>query len=69
MEEYTYGLRLLEEAYKASMQEFIKWVETNWKLTDKDKKDLDFNDDYKSGYNAAIDGLQGAFQCFADEQH
>ena len=58
--------------FREKMLEFIAWTEANWRIADKDRQSdddwlEDKSDDYCEGYNASIDGLKGAFECWNEE--
>ena len=58
--------------FRAKMIEFIEWSKENWTITDKDLEKPDDwfagkSPEYREGYNAALDGLDGAFECWNEE--
>lgn len=62
----------VEAIFRAKFMEFLSWTETHWKITERDlKRDdqwlADKSPDYVEGYNAAIEGMKGAFGCWNEE--
>lgn len=61
----------VEDLFRRKMLEFVQWCDNHWKITPTDKKTDDWvrekSPDYVEGYNAAIEGLQGAFECWNEE--
>jgi len=58
------------EAHKALLLDFLDWVEKNWTLEPSDKwphLEPIPSEEYRNGYNAAIEGLKGAFDCYYEE--
>ncbi len=64
------GIKDFEIAYKKCIHDFVEWVEKNWHLESKEKWP-NFEpypgDDYRNGYEAALEGLGGAVECYFDE--
>lgn len=62
----------VERLFRTKMIEFIEWSKEHWTITEKEAADdSSFGDKpegYRDGYNAAIVGLQGAFECWNEEQ-
>jgi hypothetical protein len=59
----------VEAIFRAKFMEFLSWTEANWKVTERDLT-ADFagkSPDYIEGYNAAIEGMKGAFECWNEE--
>lgn len=55
------------EAHKNLVLNFIEWIEKNWTLEPADKwphLEPIPSEEYRNGYNAAIEGLGGAFECY-----
>lgn len=64
--------REVHDLFRAKMIEFIKWSQENWTITSKDLEATDDwfkgrSPDYRDGYNAAIEGLGSAFECWNEE--
>jgi hypothetical protein len=61
----------VEDLFKKKMLEFLKWCEANWQISEKDRQSDDWvaekSAEYVEGYNAAIEGLGGAYECWAEE--
>jgi len=61
----------VEALFRQKFVEFLAWTDGNWKITDKDRATDDWfagkSPDYVEGYNAAIEGLKGAFECWNEE--
>ncbi len=62
----------LEEAYRESLRDFVKWAGLNWGMT-RDEWKESTNDPvpeqaYFDGYMAALEGLEAALDCFLEEQ-
>lgn len=56
--------------FREKMMEFFGWAEANWTLKPSDKEDewlAEKSEDYLDGYNAAIEGLKTAFECWNEE--
>lgn len=58
--------------FHAKMEEFVAWCCKNWKVTEAEAmRDNVFDGKppgYRDGYNAAIDGLDGALEMWIEEQ-
>ena len=62
----------VESLFREKMLEFLTWSEGHWKITDHDLKTpddwlADKTADYVKGYNAAIEGMKSAFECWSEE--
>lgn len=60
----------IEEAHRESVNDFLEWVEKNWTLEPDDKwpnAEPKPHPEYRNGYNAALEGMKMAFECYMDE--
>ncbi|XUP59941.1 hypothetical protein FS819_023280 [Allorhizobium sp. Av2] len=61
----------VSELCRAEMKKFAAWCAQNWTVTpDQARADNFFDgkpEGYLEGYNAAIEGLSGAIDCFLEE--
>lgn len=61
----------VEALFRQKFIEFTEWCQANWSISDKDRKHdewvRDLSPDYVTGYNAALEGLKGAFECWNEE--
>jgi hypothetical protein len=61
----------VESLFRTKLLEFLAWAEAEWKITERDLTRDDWfegkSPDYIEGYNAAIEGLKGAFECWNEE--
>lgn len=59
------------ELFRARMEDFAKWCAENWTVTPEQALQDNVFDSkpagYREGYNAAIEGLSGAIDCFLEE--
>lgn len=57
--------------FRQKMMEFLEWSQGNWTIADKDGERDEWvrekSPDYRAGYNAGIDGMKGAFECWNEE--
>lgn len=57
---------------RSKMEEFLAWCAENWTVTPEEAvRDNIFDtkpDGYREGYNAAVEGLQGALDCWIEDQ-
>lgn len=64
------GLVDFEASYKKCLRDFVDWVDKNWRMEAKEKwPNIDPypGDDYRNGYEAALESLIGALECYLDE--
>lgn len=57
----------LEECYRRGLMEFVRYAKLNWKLEAPDMKDIKEGEDFRKGWNAALDGLGGCLDSFFEE--
>lgn len=61
----------VSELFRLRMEEFAKWCSENWTITPEQAlRDNVFDTKpagYREGYNAALEGLAGAVECFLEE--
>lgn len=62
----------VEGLFRQKIVEFLTWSEEHWKVSDRDRSRPDEwlagkSDDFVEGYNAAIEGMKGAFECWNEE--
>lgn len=62
----------VSELFRLKMEEFVKWCSENWTVTPEEAiRDNIFDQKppgYRDGYNAAMENLSGAFDCWMEEQ-
>lgn len=64
------AIDLMLQAHKDGMIKFFEWCEANWKHDAKEEwknREPYPHEQYVKGWNAAIEGLRAAFDCYADE--
>lgn len=63
----------VNDLFRTKMLEFIEWSKKHWTISDKEAADDnsfgDKPEGYREGYNAAILGLEGAFECWNEESY
>lgn len=58
------------EVFARHVSAFLTWAAANWSIDQSSRQDevfADKSDDYVAGYNAALEGLAGAYECWAEE--
>lgn len=64
--------REVSALFQAKMETFVEWCAENWTVTKEEAlKDNVFDSKppgYREGYNAAVEGLRGALECWLEEQ-
>lgn len=62
----------VSELFRLKMEEFAKWAAENWTVTELEARQDSVFDlkpaGYREGYNAAIEGLAGAIDCFLEDR-
>lgn len=62
-----------EELLKDAIREFASWAVRHWTMTEAEAETLTDGSpcpgEYSRGYNAAIEGLMDAVDCWMDEHH
>lgn len=62
----------VRELFKSKMEEFCAWCAENWTVTPEEAiADNIFDskpEGYREGYNAAVENLSGALECFLEEE-
>ncbi len=62
----------VSELFRLKMEEFVRWCGENWTVTAEQAiKDNIFDakpPGYREGYNAAVEGLPGALECWMEEE-
>jgi hypothetical protein len=62
----------VSELFRLKMEEFASWAAEHWKVTELEARQDNFFDlkppGYREGFNAAIEGLSGAIECFLEER-
>jgi hypothetical protein len=61
----------VRELFRLKMEEFAHWCADNWTVTAEQAiRDNVFDakpPGYREGYNAAVEGISGAIDCFLEE--
>jgi len=60
------------ELFRLKIEEFADWCAENWTVTEIEAKADNIIDakpaGYREGYNAAVEGLRGAVECFLEDR-
>lgn len=59
--------REVEDLFRAKMREFMTFCEQHWKMTERDAAEANRSPDWVEGWDAAIEGLPGALDCWLEE--
>lgn len=60
----------VEEVINNHLRTFLRWAKQNWRMDEQAIADPTFSDnsdDWFDGYNAAIESLEGALDCWLEE--
>lgn len=60
----------VERIFRDHFWRFLEWVSSKWTVQAKDRHDEVFgqhSDDYVEGYNAGIESVSSAFQCWIED--
>lgn len=71
--EFRAALTTVEEAYRAGLRAFAKWLAANWTMTRKEWRgsfeEPPPSDDWFAGYQAGLEAADAALDVFLDEIH
>lgn len=69
--DFEYAMSQLQESYRGGLKAFADWCEKTWVFEIGKEKwphgDEYPGDEYVKAYNAGIESIQGALNCFLDD--